>query len=257
MAPPAGDIGRIGTFAKELVELSPDIIVGYGTPVVVALQQETRSIPILFLSVTDPVGQGLVASLAHPGGNATGFVMFEYGIAAKWLELLKEIAPGAKRVAVLREPTVAGIGQLAAMQTAAPSFGVELQPIDVSDAGGIERALGLRARVERRSDRALEHIGDRPPRADRHAGGPAPTAGDLSQPSGCGCRRPDLLWTRWARPVSARRCLHRQDPQGRKTFRSPRGAGFQISAGDQPKDRQGSRRRSATEVLARADEVIE
>ena len=95
----------------------------------------------------DPVKLGLVASLARPGGNATGFLMFEYGIAAKWLELLKEISLGEKRVAVLREPTMAGIGQLAAMQTASPSFGVELHPIDVSDAGEIERALADFARA--------------------------------------------------------------------------------------------------------------
>jgi putative ABC transport system substrate-binding protein len=84
----SGDIGRIRTFARELVELSPDVIVGYGTPVVVALQQETHSIPILFLSVTDPVGQGLVASLAHPGGNITGFSVFEISLATKWMEAI-------------------------------------------------------------------------------------------------------------------------------------------------------------------------
>ena len=97
----SGDISRIRTFAKELVELSPDVIVGYGTPVVVALQQETRSIPILFLSVTDPVGQGLVANLAHPGGNTTGFSVFEISLATKWTEALKQLAPGLKRVVTI------------------------------------------------------------------------------------------------------------------------------------------------------------
>jgi putative ABC transport system substrate-binding protein len=108
-----------------------------------------RTVPFrsAFAGVIDPVGAGLVASLARPGGNATGFTLFEYGIGAKWLELLKEISPGVKRVAVLREPTVAGIGQLAAIQTAAPSFGVELQPLDVRDAGEIERALADFARA--------------------------------------------------------------------------------------------------------------
>jgi putative ABC transport system substrate-binding protein len=108
---------------------------------VLALQQVSRTVPIVFAAAIDPVGAGLVASLARPGGNATGFTMFEYGISAKWLELLKEISPGVKRVAVLREPTVAGIGQLAAMQTAAPSLGVELQPIDARDVGEFERVL--------------------------------------------------------------------------------------------------------------------
>ena len=96
------------------------------------------------------MGAGVVASLARPGGNATGFILFEYGISAKWLELLKEISPDVKRVAVLREPTVAGIGQLAAVQTAAPSFGMELQPIDVRDVSEIERALVDFARVPNR-----------------------------------------------------------------------------------------------------------
>ena len=103
----SGDIGRIRTFSKELVELLPDIIVGYGTPVVVALQQETRSIPILFLSVTDPLGQGLVASLAHPGGDITGFSIFEISVATKWIEALQQLAPGLKRVVTIYNPKTA------------------------------------------------------------------------------------------------------------------------------------------------------
>jgi putative tryptophan/tyrosine transport system substrate-binding protein len=136
-----GDPERLRTHAAELVALAPDVILTPTAPIVAALQQKSRTVPIVFAGVIDPVGAGVVANLARPGGNATGFAMFEYGISAKWLELLKEISPGVKRVGVLREPTVAGIGQLAAMQTAAPSLGVELQPIDVSDAGEIERAL--------------------------------------------------------------------------------------------------------------------
>ena len=122
----SGDIGRIRTFAKELVELSPDIIVGYGTPVIVALQQETRSIPILFLSVTDPLGQGLVASLAHPGGNVTGFSIFEISMATKWIEALKQLAPGLKRVVTIYNPKTAPYFPLyvRAIEQAAPSFAV-------------------------------------------------------------------------------------------------------------------------------------
>jgi len=104
---PAGDVGRIKAFARELVELSPDIIVGYGTPTVLALQQETRSIPIVFLSVTDPVGQGLVASLAHPGGNITGFVVFEFLLGTKWMGALKQIAPSLKMVTRIFNPKTA------------------------------------------------------------------------------------------------------------------------------------------------------
>jgi putative ABC transport system substrate-binding protein len=140
------DPDRMRKDAADLLALSPDVVVAATAPIVVVLRQVSRTVPIAFGGVIDPVGSGLVASLARPGGNATGFLMFEYGIAAKWLELLKEISPGVKRVAVLREATLAGIGQLAAMQTASPSFGVELHPIDVSDAGEIERALADFAR---------------------------------------------------------------------------------------------------------------
>jgi putative ABC transport system substrate-binding protein len=104
-----GDIGRTRAFAKELVELSPDIIVAYATPSVVALQQQTHSVPIVFLSVTDPVGQGLVASLAHPGGNITGFSVFEFSLGTKWMDALKQIVPGLRRVVTIfiqrRRPT--------------------------------------------------------------------------------------------------------------------------------------------------------
>ena len=103
----AGDVGRIKAFARELVELSPEIIVGYGTPTVVALQQETRFIPIVFLSVTDPVGQGLVASLAHPGGNVTGFAVFETSLGTKWMEALKQISPSLRRVTTIFNPKTA------------------------------------------------------------------------------------------------------------------------------------------------------
>jgi putative ABC transport system substrate-binding protein len=132
------DPERIRKDAADLVALAPDVVLATTGPIVQAVQQASRTVPIVFATVIDPVGMGLVASFARPGGNATGFIMFEYGISAKWLELLKEISPGMKRVAVLREPTIAGIGQLAAMQTAAPSFGVELVPVDARE---FERAL--------------------------------------------------------------------------------------------------------------------
>src|SRR6188474_2771818 len=129
--------------AAELAASTPDVLVGAsGTTTVAALLQATRTVPIVFAIVVDPVGAGFVASLARPGGNATGFTMFEYGMAGKWLELLKQIAPGVTRAAVLRDPRIAsGIGQFAALQAVAPSLGVELTPLDVRDAAEVERGI--------------------------------------------------------------------------------------------------------------------
>jgi putative ABC transport system substrate-binding protein len=134
--------------AAELAALAPDVILAAtGTLTVAPLLQATRTLPIVFAVVIDPVGAGFVTSLARPGGNATGFTVFEYGMSGKWLELLKEIAPRVMRAAVLRDPTIAsGIGQFAAVQAVAPSLGVELSPVDVREAGEIERALTAFAR---------------------------------------------------------------------------------------------------------------
>ena len=143
----AGDADLFRRYAAELVALAPDVILTSGTAPVTALLQATRVVPIVFAGVTDPVGAGQVDSLARPGGNATGFILFEYGISGKWLELLKEIAPRVTRVAVLRDPAIAaGTGQLGAIQSAAPSFGVELSPLGVRDPGEIERAITAFAR---------------------------------------------------------------------------------------------------------------
>ena len=131
-----------------MVALAPDVILATGAAGVAPLLQATRTVPIVFVLVPDPVGAGFVASLARPGGNATGFVQFEYGISGKWLELLKEIAPGVTRVAVLRDPAIAaGHGQFAAIQAVAPSFGVEVTPINVRDTDEIERAIAAFART--------------------------------------------------------------------------------------------------------------
>jgi putative ABC transport system substrate-binding protein len=138
----AGDAGLFSEYAGELVALEPDVLVAFSGAAVPSLQQMTRAIPIVFAIVVDPVGAGYVESLARPGGNVTGFTGFDYALAGKWLELLKEIAPRTARAAVLRDPTTAGgPAQFGAIQTVAPSLGVELRPIDVRNPGDIERAI--------------------------------------------------------------------------------------------------------------------
>jgi putative ABC transport system substrate-binding protein len=133
--------------AVELAALTPDVILAHGSSVIVPLLQATRTVPIVFPVVSDPVGAGFVDSLARPGGNTTGFMLFEYSLSAKWLELLKQIAPRVTRAAVLRDPTnPAGSAQFGAIQGAAQSLGMEVSPINVRDAGDIERAVAAFAR---------------------------------------------------------------------------------------------------------------
>jgi putative ABC transport system substrate-binding protein len=145
----AANADRHRTYAAELVALAPDVILTSASASVTALQQTTRTVPIVFVNIIDPVGAGFVASLARPGGNATGFTLFEYSLSGKWLELFKEIAPNLTRIAILRDPAIAaGIGQFAVIQAMAPpSFGVELSPIDERDGGEIERDIAAFARA--------------------------------------------------------------------------------------------------------------
>jgi putative ABC transport system substrate-binding protein len=140
------DADRYRAHAAELVALAPDVILAIGEQGVRASQQATRTIPIVFAGVVDPVGDGLVASLARPGGNTTGFSAYEYSLSVKWLELLKEIAPNVKRVMVFRQSSISGSGMFGAIQGVASSFGVEVRPSDARDAGEIERAVTSIAR---------------------------------------------------------------------------------------------------------------
>ena len=134
-------------YAEELVALSPDVILAAGTPGVTAIQQDTDSVPIVFARVSDPVGAGVVSSLARPGGNATGFMVFEYSLSGKWLELLKEIAPHITRAAVLRDQTnPAGIAQFGAMQALGPSLGVQVSAVNVRNGKEIESGIATLAR---------------------------------------------------------------------------------------------------------------
>jgi putative ABC transport system substrate-binding protein len=137
----SGDPNRARSNVAEAVALAPDVILSQGASTY-PLLEKSRSVPIVFVLVVDPVGAGLVDSLAHPGGNVTGFMQFEYGLSGKWLELLKEIAPSTTQVTVIRDPALtSGTGQFGAIQAVAPSLGIELKPVNVGDAKEIERAI--------------------------------------------------------------------------------------------------------------------
>ena len=143
-----GQSDTIRKHAAELAALAPDVILASGSAGLAALLQATRMVPIVFVNVADPVGAGFVDSLGRPGGNATGFMQFEYSLSGKWLELLKQVAPSVTRAAVLRDPALtSGIGQFAVIQSVAPAVGVDVIPISVRDAGEIERAVAAFART--------------------------------------------------------------------------------------------------------------
>jgi putative ABC transport system substrate-binding protein len=143
----AGDADDTRKYAAELIGLAPDVILAPGSATVAPLLQATRAVSIVFVHVPDPVGAGVVDSLARPGGNATGFTGFEYSLSGKWLELLKQIAPGVTRAAIIRDAAIiGGIGQFAAIQSVAPSLGVEVSPVNMRDADGIEHAVTAFAR---------------------------------------------------------------------------------------------------------------
>ena len=246
----AGNSGDIRKYAAELVALAPDVILASGGSVVGPLLQATRIVPVVFTQTPDPVAAGFVASLARPGGNATGFTQIEYGTGAKWLELLKEVAPRMTRVAVLRDPAIPeGIGQFAVIQSVAPSLRVEVSPVDIREAGEIERAVAEFARsangglIVTSSGLANVHRPVILRLAVRHRL-PAVYSNRVFVTDG------GLIsfGADFDRPASARSRLCRSHSQGRETGR-PAGAGSdQVRAGDQPEDRQGARPRNSADT---------
>src|SRR5215470_2298162 len=258
---PAGDADKARKYAAELVALAPDVILTASSISLAALLQTTRTVPIVFVGVADPVGTGFVKSLSRPGGNATGFMLFDYDLSAKWLELLKEIAPGVRRAAVLRDSC-----------DSLRHRPVRRHPIRVAAsrrrgeprrnarrARDRARRRGLRAPRERRPDRAPEPSHRRQSPADHRDGGPAPLACGLRLPPLRRGRRPHLLRDRCGRPVPARGVLRRSHP-ARREARRPAGAGAdEVRACDQSEDREGARPRGALDSTAarrRGDRVI-
>ena len=244
----AGNTADMRKYAMELVALAPDVILGVGSTVG-PLLEATRTVPIVFAIVPDPVGSGFIDSLSRPGGNATGFLMFEYSLCGKWLELLREIGPGVTRAAVLRDAALtAGVGQFAVIQSVAPSVGVEVNPVNMGPGRGRARRRGLRAPRQWRSDLDGERVGGGSSRSDHHACRPVQTAGDLLRALLiCRQRRIDFVWAEFRRPVSTSGRLRRSHPQGREAGRFARAGADQIRACGQPEDRQGVRAYHSTD----------
>jgi putative tryptophan/tyrosine transport system substrate-binding protein len=214
----APDPERFRRDAAELVALKPDVMLAASGATMPAIMQATRTIPVVFVLVPDPVGSGFVESLARPGGNASGFTQFEFGMSGKWLELLKEIAPRVTRAAILRDPIdPAGMGQFGAIQTAAPSVGVEVRPMDVRDPAGIERNMKTFAST---ANSGLVVTGSAPAAANRNR--------SLSIWVFRERRRPCRLWPRLDRSISPRSFLRRPHPQGRKAGRTSSAGADQV-----------------------------
>ena len=242
----AGSADNIRQYAAELVALAPDIILATGTAGMRPLLQATRTVPIVFVQVADPVGAGFVDSLSQPGGNATGFMQFEYNLSGKSLELLKEICPRRDKSGGLLHPDItAGIGQFAVIQSVAPLIGVDVRPVNVRDASEIERAVTTFARNSNGGLIVTACAVVFASRTNHCVGGPAQTA--------CG-----LLPTRIRTDgglisygydaddrVPPRSRIHRSHPQGREASR-PAGVGAdQVRPGDQSEDRQSARHRNS------------
>ena len=201
----ADDAERIRKLVAEIIALAPDVILMSGTSVVAPMMQATRTIPIVFVQVIDPVGSGFVKSLARPGGNITGFTQFEYSLAGKWVELLKQIAPHVTRAAVIRDPTRgSGIGQFAVVQAIAPSLGMELSPINAPDVSEMESAIAAFARSP--NGGLVVTVGGTAVHRDLIIALAAKHRLPAVYPYRyfVTWRRPDLVWARYDRPIPAR-----------------------------------------------------
>ena len=240
-----GDPARLPKNAAELVALNLDAIMAGAGPTLPTLLRETRTVPIVFAQAVDPVGSGSINSLAQPDGNATGFLQFEYDLAGKWLELLKEVAPQVRRVGVLRVlETSAGAGQWAVIQAFSRRGRSGAEPHQCAHRGRHRaRRSGVLARAARRPDRDGDRISDDSPRLDRVACAAAPLACGLSLSLVRHRRRPDLLRPRAGGPVPTCGRLRRPHPKGREAGRPAGASANQVRAGDQPQDRQGARPR--------------
>jgi ABC-type uncharacterized transport system substrate-binding protein len=217
----SGDVNRLRNYAAELIALAADVVLAGGSEAVATFQQASRNLPIVFVNVADPVGAGYVDSLARPGGNATGLVLFEYGISPKWLELLKEIASGVTRMTVIRDAAIpTGIGQFGAIQAVSSSLGVEVSPLGLRDANEIQRApTAFAQRAEWRPHRDCQPRGGFSSRPHHQDCCPSPFASGLSLPLVRYQRGPDVLRARPSRPVSASGRLHRPHPKRREASR--------------------------------------
>jgi putative tryptophan/tyrosine transport system substrate-binding protein len=192
---PGSNEEHLRSSAAELVKMAPDLILASATPALAALHRESRSLPIVFVQVSDPVKLGFVGSLPRPGGNITGFTTFEYSVGGKWLELLKDTAPGRSRVAVLLDPDNPSQGAyLQGVEAAAPTFGVQLTRADVHNAADIERAISDFAQQPNGALVVAPTRDTSSPRSDHSVGGAASFASGLSVSLLCRQRRLDFLW---------------------------------------------------------------
>jgi ABC transporter substrate binding protein len=232
----AGSSNQHASFAKELIALRPDVILAHSTPVTAALQQETHAIPIVFVNVSDPVGSGFIASLAHPGGNITGVLLYEAGIVGKWLGLLKEIAPSLARIGLLGNPKTTPFDYfLRSAEAAATLLSVEVIPSQVEANAAEYRTRPGRFGVvaEQRTPCGTGRHNCRSSRSDHCARGPLPLAGGLSIQLFCRRGRSALLRDRSVGNVSADRKLCRPHPARRQTCRPPGASTHQIRNHDQ------------------------
>jgi hypothetical protein len=237
----AGDPERLQSSAAELVRLAPDVILANGTAILAALRQEAKNIPIVFVLVPDPVGDGFVESVARPGGNITGLTNFEFPMAGKWVELLKEIAPRTSRVALVFNPETAPYAPRF-LQFAARGAEAALTP--VRNGAEIERALGEAGdQVEQWPDDPARPVHGGPSRTDSNAGRTIPFACDLSVSAFRGSRQPSLLWRRYARPLSPVGILYRSYSKRREAWRTSGRGADKVRNGDQSQNCEKTRPR--------------